>query len=195
MFIKAFITIIFAFCSICYADAQHEHSVHCAPELQNTLTTLQQLPEINDLIDQVLEEGCLYIETNCHQSKQFGGYWSSNVRTIWVTSSPQDKQLSTLLFEMHNALRDSDFKHLEELASSKELNRESFIEQMEYLEYQNALDTSELLDSGIEEGIFPPSYGWYPADTFEEHFRIQKSYGHSDWIGKIYDQVSYTQTN
>jgi hypothetical protein len=57
----------------------------------------------------------------------------------------------------------------------------------ETLEYQNAIETSALLENGMAAGVFPKDSGWYPATTFKEHLRIQQSSGHSAWIEKAYE--------
>lgn len=149
---------------------------------------LEQLPETNDLIAKILEEGPLYIEYNQHLSKRFDGYWSPHKRTIYITPSA-NHPLSTLLFEMHNALKSNEFCKLDHLAHTGVISRKDYIEHQEYLEYQNALETFALLEEGVERGFFLPDSGWYPSETFEKHFRIQKKTGHSAWIGKAYDQV------
>ncbi|NGX45375.1 MAG: hypothetical protein K940chlam2_00525 [Chlamydiae bacterium] len=164
-------------------------ALSCAPELKETFVTLEQLPEASQLIAKILEEGPLHIRSNHHLSEEFAGYWSPSERTIFITPS-SDHPLSTLLFEMHNALRTSDFRELDQLAYLNQVSRKEYIKRQEYLEYQNALETSALLDKGMQEELFPQGSGWYPAETFDKHFRIQRSSGHSAWIGKAYDQLS-----
>jgi hypothetical protein len=140
------------------------------------------------LIDKVLDEGPLTIATQYHLSENFNGYWSPEERTIYITPD-SSHPFSTLLFELHNAVKNEEFRQLDLLAYKREISRKDYIQRQEFIEYQNALETSALLDKGMEEGLFPPNVGWYPAMTFKEHFQIQKSCGHSAWIGEAYDEM------
>lgn len=171
---------------------QKQHSLRCCETMKSILAKLKQLDEVNDLIDKILEKGPLSIEMNRHLSKEFEGYWSSSNRTIYITKNHNDGSLmTTLLFEMHNAVNDSELDRLDQLAAQRKLNRKQYIEAVERWEYENAKATTKILNKGIRMGLFPRDCYWPISEDFENHFRCQKSAGHSAHIGKMYDILRY----
>ncbi|NGX27430.1 MAG: hypothetical protein K940chlam6_01366 [Chlamydiae bacterium] len=197
MFQKAIIIIFCIFSnlslsSISYGKQieQSTQELYCAPELRQVFSLLREMPDVNNLIDKILEGGPLYIEMNQHLSKKFEGYWSASDRTIYITKSRSPAALlTTILFEMHNAANDTQLQHIDSLAYQGKTNRKQYVRAVEYWEYKNAKATTAILNRGIECGIFPENSYWYISDDFEEHFRIQKSAGHSSHIGEMYDDV------
>jgi len=163
---------------------------YCDPELKPILEKVQALPEANEVIDQVLSQGPLSIEVNRIHPDTFEGYWDSYQRTIYLNTSQEITECSlitTLLMELHNALRNDDIKRMHTLAQKRAIDKEQFIEQFEFIEYQNACAAKELLNAGVEKGIFPYGCSWNIADNFGDHFACQREMGHADWIGYIYD--------
>jgi hypothetical protein len=169
----------------------NQGQIYCAPELRPTLAKIRELPEASALIEQVLEEGNLRIQWNKSLTKKFEGYWSASNRTIYLTkSNNQANLISTLLFELHNALSNERFENWNDLAYCRQISKRQYVREIEFMEYENAKSTKALLDKGIRQKLFPSSARWYLHDTFEEHFRLQKQTGHSAFIGRAYDQIA-----
>src|SRR5688500_17542101 len=95
--------------------------ISCAPELTNSMQTIQKLDEGKKLIAEILKEGPLRIAVaNSRVPEQFGACWDSVRRIIFVSiSSPRNhgEIIGSLIFEMHNALNTSKFDDLDYLAS------------------------------------------------------------------------------
>jgi hypothetical protein len=156
------------------------------------LEKINSLPEGKELVSKVLEQGPLRIKRDPRNSNQFEGYWSAWDRTIYITEESYSSECSlitTLLFELHNALSTDELEKYYSLASNNQISRNRFIQSIELIEYENALSTAEMLRHGEECGIFPKNCDWYIADTFSEHYHFQKAYGHSASIGQIYDNL------
>ena len=164
--------------------------MHTSPKLKGVMERIQQLPEAQELIDRVLEEGDLHVVVNQSFSNKFEGYWDASIRSIHITEGASESALiSTILFELHNALREPDFEKADQMARVGKLDKKGYIESMEYIEYENARSTSEILSKGIQLGLFPADSYWGVAHTFEEHLCIQKRAGHSAWFAKMYEQL------
>lgn len=172
-----------------FAETVAEHQLYCAPQFKGVLSTIQQLPEVEKLISKALEEGPITIKSNRSLSQEFEGYWSSDDRTVYLTKGSESGLVTTLLFELHNAARDSELSQLHTLASQGQIKKWDYVEGVEWIEYQNALATSSLLNQGIEEGLFSSRCRWNLQSSFEKHFQQQKSMGHSYWIAQMYDQL------
>jgi hypothetical protein len=172
----------------------YAHELRCEPELQDVLDKVQCLPEGAEVVQKVLDQGPLSIELNRHLSYQFDGYWDSYNRAIYISKTEESSDcflVTALLFELHNALHTTDIEHMYSLASKRAIGREQFIEEFEYLEYKNALATSQLLDKGACNGCFPCDCNWDMAPDFATHFEVQLRKGHSASIGAIYDQLAF----
>ncbi|NGX59302.1 MAG: hypothetical protein KR126chlam3_00450 [Chlamydiae bacterium] len=193
---RIFIILFFAFSSLYFSTVfpknrvEHVSKTYCCPKLMEAFSLIRDMPQVNDLLSKILEDGPLYIRSNHHFTKKFEGYWSGNDRTIYVTKiHSKAVQINTILFEMHNAINDSELEHLDCLAYYGKINRADYIRAVEYWEYKNAKATAAILNEGIEAAIFPEECYWYLSDDFEEHFHYQQSAGHSAYIGKMYDSV------
>jgi hypothetical protein len=95
----------------------------------------------------------------------------------------------TLVFELFNASRDTDFQYLNDLAYSRQISRGDYITSCEWIEFQNIQATAQVLNEGISLGILPVSCYKYYSEDFEEHLSVQKSSGHSEWHGRSYDSL------
>lgn len=170
----------------------NENPLYCTPELRPVLEKIQAFPEGQEVISRVLEEGPIQIKLNRDLPEKFEGYWSAYDRTIYLNKNQWMSDCSlitTLLFELHNALRTADIEYMYSLASNHAIERDEFIEAFEYIEYENALATSLLVEQGAECGIFPYDCSWDLASNFAEHLDVQRDGGHSAWIGHIYDEL------
>ncbi len=168
-------------------------SVSCAKELQSCWRKLLKIPEIKALIVRVQKEGSFRIVANRHPlSEQFGAFWDLDQRVICVNvrNSSEGERIGSILFELHNAAVTSQYQALDERAGQGKIDRESYIQAFEYLEYQNSLKASKLAIKGISLGIFPRDAFLPTYRTFAEHYRVQRMGGHSNFIGRNYDQLS-----
>jgi len=195
---RYFLLIVFLFSSFigtvaCSSNSSSPASeLYCARSLKPVLNKIQQLPQVEQLIQQATEEGPVSIQENNRYSSKFEGYWSSDDRTIVLTkhrNTTEGGLISTMLFELHNAKRNKDFRTLDHQALRGEISKGEYVEAVEYIEYENALAVSALLDEGIEMGIFPRNSAWHPHRSFEDHYRLQRTSGHSKWIAKNYDML------
>lgn len=200
LFKSILICCVFSICQISQAFALHEqirsraNEIECAPQLRNCLATLQKLPEVKDLITAIQQEGSIRLALNKSKlSEQFGAFWDVDRRIIFVNLSWHQKEgelLASILFELHNASINSKINQLDHLASTGKIERDKYVEAMEFLEYQNAVKASALLKKGVELKIFPPSAYLPLYSSFEEHFRMQKIGGHSAWFAHNYDNLA-----
>lgn len=178
---------------LCSANGfSNENSIHCTPELIPILERIQAFPEGQDVISKVLESGPLYIAINRDLSDEFEGYWSVYERTIYITKNQPLSDCSlvtTLLFELHNALRTADIENMFALVKNHAIGRDEFIENLEYIEYENACNTATLLEQGAQNGFFPCNCGWNLSNNFAEHLRVQQKGGHAASLGRIYDTL------
>ena len=169
-------------------------NISCAPELRSCLESIQQLPEARALLAAIQQEGNIQIAVNKNQlPATFGAFWDMDRRVIFVTlSSARTKGslIASILFELHNALANSKLNELDRLAMERKINRQTYMEAVERVEYQNSLKASALSRQGIQRGIFPETAFLPTYSTFEEYYRIQQSAGHSFWIGRTYDQLT-----
>lgn len=165
----------------------------CAPELRGIWQTIQKLPEARELIQSVLREGPLGIQVNTHLTTKFGAFWTGDARMILVNpprpGNDRGETIGSILFELHNAIADRELTKLDERAARGQINKQRYIEEVERLEYRNAIKASRIARSGITQGLFPETAHLPVYPTFEEHFRIQREAGHSAWIGRTYDQL------
>lgn len=174
------------------AEESQKHPLYCAQELQPTLETLRKLPEIEELVQRILQDGPLHIDHNDRLSKQFDGYWDPYHRTILITeweNQSEASRITTMLFEMHNALRSKEFKKIDQRAYKRELTKEQYMRMSEHVEYENCLSTSNLLNKGIQKGLFPKSSAWPVHDNFEDHYSWMKRSGHANWYANSYKNM------
>jgi len=176
------------------AGNQTQQMVKCAPQLQSCFKTIQKLPEVKRLIEDIQKEGSIGIAINNHPlSQQFGAFWDPDRRMIFVSPSTHNSEgqtIGSILFELQNAFVSSKINHLDSLASQGKIDKEKYVEAMERLEYHNSKNASKLAEKGIKLGIFPAAARLHTYRDFEEHYRIQKMAGHSAWIAKNYDSLA-----
>jgi hypothetical protein len=165
--------------------------ITCSAQLQNHLQAILKIPEAKKLVDEIRKDGSFHIVSNhTALSKQLGAYWDPDRRIIYINFSPEvsdGSMIGSILFEMHNASVNSKIQHLNALASNGKIEKDKYVESMEYLEYINSLNASKITQKGIKMGIFPydaylPTYA-----NFKEHFRAQKMSGHSNCFAKNYE--------
>lgn len=165
--------------------------IHCSPELQSCIQAILQIPEARTLMEQIQAEGQIQIVAhNTALSNKFGAFWDSDRRTICIAHSPNCSEgslIGSILFEMHNASVNRQINHFNDLANKRQIDKENYIQAMEYLEYINSLNAAKLATKGIKMGLLPRDARLPTYSSFEEHFRAQRMSGHSDCFGHNYE--------
>lgn len=165
--------------------------IYCSPQLQKCLETILKVPEGRNLVNAVRKEGSFQIiAISTLLSKQFGAYWDPDHRMIFLNFSPHESDgslIGSLLFELHNALVNSEINQLNQQAKDRKISKKDYVESMEYLEYKNSLNASKLSQIGINLGIFPNDSYLPTYKSFKEHLEAQKMSGHSDYFSHNFD--------
>lgn len=190
--VTCFLFIIFFNPTVAFSQTKEKNIT--AAHVQECIDKIQELPEAREMMEAIQKDGPVRIAVSNHPlSQQFGAYWDVDQRVICVCPafhSSVGKMIGSILFEMHNALHDSQINHYYDLASEGKIDRESYIRSIEHLEYLNSKSTAALAEKGIEQGIFPPEARRNTYDNFEEHYYYQQYGGHSAWIGRSYDSLA-----
>jgi hypothetical protein len=162
-------------------------------DVQLGINKIQQLPEARELMETIQNEGVVRIAVSYHPlAKQFGAYWDVDQRVICVNPEFHNsvgQLIGSILFEMHNALTHSEILYYYDLASANQIDKESYVRSIEYIEYLNSKNTAAMAERGIESGIFPPETKRHTYRDFEEHYYYQQYGGHSAWIERSYDSL------
>ncbi len=185
-----FTTLLLAFSLTAFGRVQDYQGLKVAPALVPLVNKILLLPEMKKNMEYVLSEGPITIRCESKGTSGFNAMWNGTDREIIVNNSPhrtEGKMICSILFELHNAKTDRTFMSLINSACRGTLSKAQYVEGVERMEYQNALEASTLLNKGIRQGIFSYDSYWPIARTFNEHFSIQKRMGHSDFIAQSYD--------
>lgn len=191
--LRILITFICLISTFSWAENNNVSMIPCAPELQRSLKQIQQVPEARELISKVQREGAISILVNRTIPGQFAAFWDQDERIIYVTLSSDRVEgsiIGSILFELHNALNTSKLDRYDILAREGKIDKNSYVEGVERLEYENSLNAARIAEKGIQMGIFPRGARLPTYASFEEHYRIQKMGGHSAWIANNYDQLA-----
>lgn len=161
-------------------------------ETKKAIETIFQLPEAKELYVNVQKQGPIKIEMFPMENEESEAFWDGNDRAIRINSlknSSEGVLISSILFELHNALTNYQLIYLVDLAVTGQISQEVYVENVERMEHQNALRTSELIDIGIKKGLFPSDAYWPIFKNFEDHYQIQQIQGHSAWLANHYNQI------
>lgn len=180
------------------SDLNHLTSINHSWQLSEIITTIQKLPEAKKLIAAIQKEGAISVICNQDEAvcQQFGACWDPDHRVILVNMLQKQSKgeiIGSILFELQNALMNCKILYYDGLAMKGKIGEENYVQAIEYLEYQNSLKASKLAEQGIQLGIFPISARLLTYSSFEEHYRVQKAEGHSDWIAHNYHQLRSNQ--
>ncbi len=168
------------------------------PRAQAILTKIQKLPEVRKLIEDVEKEGSIKVEVQAITSANFEAFWDSRNRFVRINEKFNQKEgvfICSLIFELHNAATDRRFKQLYEMAKHGQISKDKYVENVERMEHQNALNTSVILEKGIRLGIFNADARWFILRDFSDHYKVQQMHGHSDWIAGNYDRLRHQQSH
>ncbi len=186
------LTFLFLLCVSLFAYPHH------SPELRRPLHLLYHFDESRQILSKVEAEAPLNVSLTQLGERGSNAIWDPNRWTILLNSSKKRTigvNVRSILFELHNALSNKKFVYYNGLARAGKISKAAYVETIERIEYQNALQTIAILKKGIELNIFPKDADWNVAPNFEEHFQIQKKAGHSQFITYNYDNLRNTIFN
>ena len=162
-------------------------------KVNRCLQIIQKHPEAEQLMQEIQKDGPIRFAVHDHPVvRQFGASWDTLQRTILISPYPERPEgeiIASILFEMHNASVSKQLVALEEKVQRGELSRQDYIRNVEYLEYLNSKRCAELAQKGIDRGLFPATARLPTYRDFDEHFYYQQISGHSEAVGRIYDQI------
>lgn len=170
-----------------------EATLYYPRQLKGTFETMGKLPAFRKLVVQVEKGGSVRIELKRLGNDSFEGYWEGDRRVVTVNQSlNQDRGvlICTIIFELHNALRNQELYDLALAAAQGKLDKDTYVRKVEEMEYRNVCSTIVLLEEGVRLGLFPKSAQWKISPTFEDHYRVQQLTGHSQWIANSYDDLN-----
>lgn len=162
------------------------------PQITEPLRRLYQLEETRKLLTQVESQGHITLKASHFGVNSSNAAWVCSERTIYLNFANErtlGNLICSIVFELHNALSDSQFDYYDQLAQERKISREEYIIAIESIEYVNACCTAQILEKGIRHGIFPCDSHWPIAPCFQQHFHIQKMAGHAALIGDMYDDL------
>ena len=181
-----FLLCLFCLCGTLFAYPSYP------PQLTVPMRALYQNKESQQLLSQAESEGPLTIKMASLGAQASNAVWLPDERTICLNVSKKrslGSLICSMIFELHNATTTKQFNHTDQLAASGRLSKQKYIETIERIEYANALKTSQMLERGVRKGVFPADARYPIAPTFEEHYAIQIQYGHSQFIGRMYENL------
>lgn len=162
------------------------------PRAQAALQKIQQIPEVRTLIIEAEKRGPIVVRVETLPHDKFEAFWDSSNRIVRI-NEPFNKVegvfIGSLLFELHNAATDQQLKHFFTLAREGRITKEKYVESIERIEHQNALNTSTLLEKGIRLGLFNQDARWPVYRDFDDHYKVQQLQHHSAWIANNYDRM------
>lgn len=169
------------------------YSLHYSSDLTEIMNTIEKLPEAQALFREVQKNGPVKIKLERMDSFDFEALWNSETRTVTVNTlfnKTPGQILTSIIFELHNAKSDPILLDYFHKASNGKINKENYVRGVEKMEHQNAVNACDLLEKGIEKGLFPQDSRWTIFRNFDDHYKLQQVYGHSQWIAAKYDQIS-----
>jgi len=170
------------------------NQVTCSRDMHAAYQKLIQLPEAKDVVSNALKRGPIRVESSNGQSCGFEGMWDSGRRAIVVSPRANrsiGEKINTMMMEFHNAQSDARLCELFRGAHEGRLGKEFYVEQVERVEHENAVNSAKLLAKGIREGIYPANAAWAVMENFDDHYKIQQILDHSKWIAANYDQINH----
>ncbi|MCH9626512.1 MAG: hypothetical protein S4CHLAM2_01340 [Chlamydiales bacterium] len=180
---------------ICLLTSSLSAYPRCSSDLAPAVQAIYRFPEGRQLLEQVEKEGPLRVYMDRFNS-QSGAMWVGCDRSIVINANHKrsyGEKLRSILFELHNAKTDKTFEYYDQRAERGEISRAEYIETIEWLEYQNARNTADLICKAIQQGYFPRESYWPIASDFHAHLEMQKYSGHSAQIAAIYDAITHSR--
>lgn len=167
-----------------------EKILHYPPSLAKAVKAIESLPDAAELIAEVQAAGLIKIEAQFFYDSDFEALWDSESRIIYVNESNNTtvgKQIASILFELHNAKTNNSLRRLFQQAKTGQIDKNSYVESIERMEHKNAVSTSQMIEKGLALSLFPQDARWSVFSNFDDHYKIQQIYGHSQWIANKFD--------
>ncbi|MGZ3632891.1 MAG: hypothetical protein ACXWM7_01000 [Parachlamydiaceae bacterium] len=172
----------------------HANQVKCEKRLLPYLQAIQAFSEGKELVQTILKEGSFQIKAaENHVTQQFHACWDPQNRMVLISFEDDPKEediMASLVFELHNATKTSQFADLDRMAYEGRINKKDYVVFSEYVEYVNSLNASKIVKAGIKKGLFPKKTYLHAYKNFEEYLHYQKLGGHSAAIGRNFDMLS-----
>lgn len=178
---------IILFPTLCFANYNFLYN---SPELTPTIECICKLPEAVKVIERANAAGMLSVRISCEETASFLGMWFGKTRTIYIHAKNNTLagSIQTLIFELHNAIADPQFAQLWKQAREGTIDKDSFIEKAERIEFNNLKLAQALLEKGISRKVFPKECRLKFIPNFELYYYYQQLTGHSDWFSTQYDR-------
>lgn len=172
-------------------DAATLKPVNCHPQLQKHFLKILQIPEARDLIANIQEDGPVNIEVNNSPiGRQFGAYWDTENRVVFVDLSQTEGEIiGSIIFELHNAAANPQILRLQGLASVRRIDKTTYVEAIERIEFNNSLKAAHIAREGVRKGFIPQDAILHTYPNFDEYFYWQQYGGHSGSIASDYEMI------
>jgi hypothetical protein len=163
-------------------------------ELKSPIETLLSFPKAQRVLSEVEKKvGRIRVRLKSFSISTQSAMWHPKSHSIILHPKKKRNEgdvIRLVLFEMHNAKNQYKFQKIDALANRGAIDKQSYIRAIEYIEYENVMETVALIDEGIRQGYYPKSAHWKVYNDFEKHYALQQRVGHSQFIGATYDKIS-----
>lgn len=170
-------------------------TVLAPPQLQKAVETLYRFPKTRAILASLDNGRRITLRWVSLGKEGHTALWHGGNREIWLNSSQsweEGKKITYILMELHNALTNEEFAHLDHLVWQKKLSKREYVHCIEKIEHINALKTRDLLKEGIARGFFPPTAQYEVYPNFADHLRLQIAAGHSTYIAQRFEELQGT---
>jgi hypothetical protein len=160
--------------------------------LQQAVTLIKACPESRRLLQKVEKDGPITFAFHPVGKGPFSACWIGEQRTLLLNASNEwtlGEKISSILFELHNALKDTDFENLNLQAQRGTISKDYYVETIEFIEFENSIKTKNIITNGINRRFFPKDAALNTYKNFQEHFFWQKKLGHSQLMADQYDDL------
>lgn len=180
-----------------YEIAYSETFGHYPKVLEKAVTLVEAIPQVQVLLAKIKLEGGIGIETSTDLLNGDQAAWHSVNRVILFNSSHIEndsltlaEKIQILTFETCNASRTKIFQFLIEQATRGGSNINKYVEDVEKMEHQTALQNDRILKEGADLGLFPnEGFGKPTSENFHEYYALQQICGHSQRIASRYQTL------
>ncbi len=176
-----------------FGDYRAAQFARVQSSLKPAVEKMLRYPKAQRLLQEAQREGPISVRSRPFHVSTSNAMWNAGNRTITLNSNHprnEGEAIRSMIFELHNAKNNKRLHAVDLQARSGSLSKEAYVRNIEWVEHQNALEAKHLLDEGVNLGYYPSSSRWPIIENFEEHYRLQQSAGHSQFIAGIYDQIS-----
>ena len=161
--------------------------------LGEAIQFIKAAPESAALYNHVERQGAVQFLYHEMEDCPFNALWDSEERLIIVNASKVKtigKLVSSILFELHNAKSDHTLKQLAQQAENGAIDKETYVHSIEEIEYKNIVNAARIIRIAIGHGLFPSDSWIHTFYTFDNHYKLQQIFGHSQWLADQYDLLN-----